>query len=241
MEFQSTTDLQGSDRGGTRRGAPEPKNRLLGAVAQPVLKPGLPYIWVTWLTKLISGESSCTFSLWFRARYRFEKLLPGADLTRWTSDHEELVRNRVVNLQVAHISPKLEVAMTVNGRLATLSGKPDIRYEFDGRAVFEDAKTGLERDSDHVQVLLYLWLHKLQTKQIGSGRVVYRDRVQEVDIDRLGDVERDATRLLKMCANIQTPLPSRSSSGCRSCNIGPSDCSMRFGGPSDSVFQPGRA
>ena len=152
-----TTDLHTIDGGGSSisgagENAPPP-----GSKSQATLKPA-PYIWVTWMTKLISGESSCRYSLWLRARYRFEKLLPGADLTRCTADHEELVRNRVVDLRFAHIDPKLEVGMTVQGRMATLSGKPDIRYDFDGRAVFEDAKTGRRRDSDHVQVLLYLWL-----------------------------------------------------------------------------------
>ena len=155
---------------------------------------------------------------------------------RWTADHEELVRDRVVDLRLAHIDPRLEAGMTVQGRLATLSGKPDIRYEFDGGTVFEDAKTGRRRDSDHVQVLLYVWLHRIQTKQLGSGRVVYRDGVEDVDIARLGDVERDAARLLRMCADLKTPLPFRSMAGCRSCNIGRSDCSMRDGGGDGSVF-----
>jgi hypothetical protein len=235
MAEQAETDLEmtgeGALDGGGLRDCPHPE-----AKSRATLKPGLPYIWVTWMTKLISGESSCRFSLWFRARYRFEKLLPGADLTRWTADHEELVRNRVVDLRLAHIDTRLEVGMTVQGRLATLSGKPDIRYEFDGHAVFEDAKTGRRRDSDHVQVLLYLWLHKMQTKQLGIGRVVYRDGVEDVDLDRLADVEREASRLLRMCADVETPLPFRSRSECRSCNIGRRDCSVRDDAGAAEVF-----
>ena len=28
-----------------------------------------PYIWVTWLTKLLVGENSCEWSAWFRAQH----------------------------------------------------------------------------------------------------------------------------------------------------------------------------
>ena len=30
---------------------------------------GLPYIWVTWLTKLMVGENSCEWKAWFKANH----------------------------------------------------------------------------------------------------------------------------------------------------------------------------
>lgn len=36
-----------------------------------------PYVWVTWLTKILAGEQSCEWASWFKAHYQdFEKLLP---------------------------------------------------------------------------------------------------------------------------------------------------------------------
>lgn len=46
-----------------------------------------PFIWVTWLTKLISGDAQCEWSLWFRARHSFDKLEAGSTLDGWTKDH----------------------------------------------------------------------------------------------------------------------------------------------------------
>jgi hypothetical protein len=95
-----------------------------------------PYIWVTWMTKLISGDASCDFSLWFRARHKYEKLSPGFELTRWTHEHDELVRSRASDLKAVHLTPTLEKGMTVQGRSSTVSGRPDIRYELKGNVVF---------------------------------------------------------------------------------------------------------
>ena len=29
-----------------------------------------PYIWTTWLPKLLTGESLCEWSVWFKAHYK---------------------------------------------------------------------------------------------------------------------------------------------------------------------------
>ncbi len=81
-----------------------------------------PYIWVTWLTRLIAGEAQCEWSLWYRARYRFDKLAPGSDLVRWTMEHDHLVQARAEALVKAGLKPVPEQSMTVRGRLATVSG-----------------------------------------------------------------------------------------------------------------------
>ena len=33
------------------------------------LRDGGPYIWATWLTKLLAGEDSCEWSSWFKSQY----------------------------------------------------------------------------------------------------------------------------------------------------------------------------
>ena len=29
-----------------------------------------PYIWTTWLPKLLTGENSCEWAIWFKANYQ---------------------------------------------------------------------------------------------------------------------------------------------------------------------------
>ena len=35
----------------------------------PVLRKDGPYIWVTWLNKLITGDQSCEWAYWFRTQF----------------------------------------------------------------------------------------------------------------------------------------------------------------------------
>ncbi len=186
-----------------------------------------PYVWVTWMTKLISGEAVCDWSLWFRAWHRYEKLSPGIDLSRWTKEHDELVRARAESLDLMDYGVTLEESLTVRGKVVTVSGKPDIRYETEFGTVFEDCKTGLRRDSDHVQVLLYAWLYRLQSGYDSAGVVVYPDEVVSVDMTRLASVARDAKRLLALCSAGMAPAQQPSRNECRSCNIGTPYCLSR--------------
>lgn len=108
------------------------------------------YVWATCLTKLIASEAVCDWSLWFRARYRYEKLSAGFDFMRWTKEHDDLVRARAAKLLLKHVAPTLEHPLTVRGLTATISGKPDIQYTNSADKVFEGCKTDAQRDSDHV-------------------------------------------------------------------------------------------
>lgn len=51
-----------------------------------------PYVWATWITKLLAGEASCVWSAWFRAHHSFARLDTDFDAERWQMDHAALVR-----------------------------------------------------------------------------------------------------------------------------------------------------
>ena len=49
-----------------------------------------PYIWVTWLTKLLVGENSCEWAAWFRAQHEgwsWEKVPSTFDMAGWQIKH----------------------------------------------------------------------------------------------------------------------------------------------------------
>ena len=49
-----------------------------------------PYIWVTWLTKLLAGENSCEWGSWFRAQHEgwsWSKVPNGFDQVTWQLAH----------------------------------------------------------------------------------------------------------------------------------------------------------
>lgn len=55
-----------------------------------ILRSGPPYFWVTWVTRLLSGEDSCEWSSWFRAHHEYgtwEQTPSSFDPVRWQMDH----------------------------------------------------------------------------------------------------------------------------------------------------------
>ena len=49
-----------------------------------------PYIWVTWLTKLLVGENSCEWAAWFRSQHEswsWDKVASTFDQAAWQMEH----------------------------------------------------------------------------------------------------------------------------------------------------------
>ena len=58
------------------------------------LRNGDPYIWVTWLPKLLSGESSCEWAAWCKAQHggdSWSRMPSDFDLTKWLMDPTALL------------------------------------------------------------------------------------------------------------------------------------------------------
>ena len=55
---------------------------------------GGPYIWVSWISKLLVGEVSCQWGAWFRAQFEgssWEKVPSDFDQVQWLIRHGELL------------------------------------------------------------------------------------------------------------------------------------------------------
>lgn len=186
-----------------------------------------PFIWATWLTKLISGEAKCEWSLWFRARHYYQKLESGTSLEGWTKEHDALVEWRANKLREAGLKPRIEQSFTVNGRSATVKGKADIVYEADGVTWIEECKTGKRRDADHVQAILYMWFAELNGARVTQARVVYKDEIVDVSRTRMPAVREAALRLVALSTQQNPPPRNPSQLECRSCNVGHFYCKDR--------------
>ena len=54
-----------------------------------------PYIWVTWLSKLLSGDDSCEWRAWFQAHHysgSWARAETSFNSVRWTMEHGALLR-----------------------------------------------------------------------------------------------------------------------------------------------------
>ena len=104
-----------------------------------------PYIWATWLARLLAGESQCEWAGWFRANYQdWTKPPSDFDSARWMMDHTALVKEaresrEKLGYEVSTEEPEF---LHLRGKTATLAGKPDLIAVKGNDRVIIDAKTG---------------------------------------------------------------------------------------------------
>jgi hypothetical protein len=153
-------------------------------------KRGMPYIWASWLPRLLSGESQCLYQPWLKAHYRYEKRPDTTfNLAAWTDDHNQLVAQRAETLRGAGWSVTLENqnAWKILGQSAVLAGKCDLVATRDQTTLIVDGKTGQQKDADWWQVLIYMliWPRVRTTHGIVRGEVFYRDHLIAIEPDEL--------------------------------------------------------
>ena len=138
-----------------------------------------PYVWATWLADFIASDVPCRAKLVARALYLN---LPKGDGVppAWHIEHAELVEQLRAEDErdLAVVQTEVPIKVDVGG--ITIAGKMDVRSEWapSGRVVVKDAKTGGQRVSDQVQVLLYQHMEvvsgRTEAEKV-SGELVYKD------------------------------------------------------------------
>ena len=54
-----------------------------------------PYLWATWLPRLITGESSCEWAIWFKAHYQhWDKPPSDFNQAEWLARHKTLLNEQ---------------------------------------------------------------------------------------------------------------------------------------------------
>jgi hypothetical protein len=98
-------------------------------MTQAVTRSG-PYIWVTWLSKLLVGELSCEWMAWFKAHHKqFAKMPNTFDLVGWQMNHTELLGRVWEDLddQGFVVTTENQNSFHIRGSSgAMLGGKPDL-------------------------------------------------------------------------------------------------------------------
>lgn len=151
-----------------------------------------PYFWVTWLTRLLVGENSCEWAVWFRARHEswsWERVSIGFDLVVWQLAHTLGInenRWRWDELGYA-VYTENQNGFSLKGKAARLGGKPDLIARKGESCTIIDVKTGLPGPSHVVQVMLYMYaVRRAMERHHGvafDGRVAYGDH-EEIQCDR---------------------------------------------------------
>lgn len=194
-----------------------------------------PYIWVTWLTKLLVGENSCEWAAWFKAHYtNYHRAPDNFDSATWQMNHTVLLNQERDRLQnEGHtIFVEKQNRFTLRGRSATLGGKPDLIALTGDKGVIYDVKTGQPTASDHVQVMTYMYAVPRALGQYKNmafdGMVVYRDRQVHIPASAVNGqfVDRLASLILKISRE-QPPHKTPSAMECGFCQIAKEECPER--------------
>ena len=97
----------------------------------PLLRANGPYIWVTWLTKLLVGENSCEWAAWFKTQHEggtWERIASTFDLASWQMNHTALLNEERLRWEERQytVFTEKQNGFSLKGKTATLGGRPDL-------------------------------------------------------------------------------------------------------------------
>ena len=202
----------------------------------PAAQREFPYIWTSWFPHLLTGERSCEWAIWFKARHQGWTRKP-SDFNQadWLANHTALLNEqRDLWLQRGYdVRIEDQNSFRLRGHVAVLAGKPDLLIlNSNGHVLITDVKAGQERLWHYRQLMIYMYalpraMPEFRESAI-SSEIVYPDRVQRVPqggIDQ-GFV-RDLSALIRRVAAPEPPPRVPSASECRFCDITADDCPDR--------------
>ena len=86
-----------------------------------------PYIWTTWLPRLLTGENSCEWAIWFKAHQGRTRALSDFDQSQWLLNHTALLNEQKSRREANGHEVRVERqnSFQLRGRTATLAGRPN--------------------------------------------------------------------------------------------------------------------
>ena len=194
-----------------------------------------PYIWVTWLSRLLVGDAYCEWAAWFKAHYTEYARVPSSfNLTAWQVNHTAVLKEVCSGFEAegATVSLESQNHFRLRGSSgAILAGRPDIVTLAEGRGTVYEVKTGQPTPADQVQMMIYIYALPHLSAYSGAefdGKVVYRDH--QVDVPGSTVDEAFKTSLFSMIHRVASPDPARrvpSRLECALCDLTAEDCPER--------------
>jgi len=194
-------------------------------------------IWVTWVAKLMAGESLCPWSAWFKTHHtNYEKVPPRREFIKYRLDHSrminELREERVTKGEKVFVEGANRFSLEIKPNL-TLDGKPDLIALLEDRATVCECKSEGQKDSHQIQLMIYLYCLPRcfdQYKNIKlEGCLLYypstRIEIPQSMIDE-GFIDH-LNYWLKILGADTPPAKAPSENECLFCNITKADCPER--------------
>lgn len=198
------------------------------------------YVWVSWLARLMVGEITCYWAPWFKTRYKPKKAPSDFDQVSWKMDHTQMLHKLLEKLEEEgkEVFFQGENWFQLPAGNLILAGKPDIIALSEQEAGVYDCKTGQPKESDRVQVMIYMYClsqlgrdylkGKLKDKQI-KGYLIYKEQTIEIPAEKIDQkFEENLRYFLNFLDNSEEPKKRPSPQECRFCDIAQSDCPERI-------------
>ena len=208
-----------------------------------------PYIWATWLARLLVGDASCEWAAWFKAHYKnFERMPGDFDAVAWQIRHTAMLNEVRDRLEAGGSSVLTEnqCRFTLRGGSgAAIGGRPDlVAVSEDNHATIYDIKTGRQRPYDAAQVMIYMYALPYVNRYRGmsfEGRVAYADGGEiEIAASAVNDSFRaDLHTLIRRITAADAPRRRPSAFECKMCDITPNDCPDRIDADTDGEIADG--
>ena len=186
-----------------------------------------PYIWVTWISNLLTGENSCEWAGWFKANHqKWAKPDSNFDQATWLLNHTALL-NQQREIWQGHgydVFVEGQNSFVLRGKTAVLGGKPDLIAVQGDDAVIIDAKSGKEKPSHVVQVMIYQYAVPRALERFRglnfTGQVTYPDRSIDVPHEsQTPEFPQMMGSLIKRLAGQSPAIRVPSQHECRFCDI----------------------
>jgi hypothetical protein len=199
-----------------------------------------PYVWATWLSKVMAGEQACIWASWFKAHYQdYPKVPSDFDLARWNLEHTHLLVRTRGELSVPGMEIRVEGQNAFRYRYpsgAILAGKPDMVIIEDGEVLVLDCKTGRPRVSDQIQVQIYMAVLPACFPDLSDypvrGRVVYADNVLNIPARAVdGGFRKHLDNFFHLLVSESPPPKAPNTRECLFCDITEADCPSRVALP----------
>ncbi|HYU18180.1 MAG TPA: PD-(D/E)XK nuclease family protein [Chloroflexota bacterium] len=198
------------------------------------------YVWVTWLAKLMAGETDCGWAPWFKANHtEWVKAASDFQLAQWQAEHTQGLLELARELQSAGqtIYREAQNAFKYTTRRGlVVAGKPDL-VAIDGadNATVYDVKTGEQRTSHLIQTMLYMTclpfasIDRYRGIKL-DGCVVYTSG-ERVPIPRTAidaEFKKNVSYFVDLLHAESPPKRVPSEPECRYCDITAADCPDRI-------------
>jgi hypothetical protein len=211
------------------------------------------FVWITWLARVMAGEQSCEWASWFKAHYEnYHKAPSDFDTAKWNIGHTRQLRQlrlersklgeRVFLEGENAIRLTLPSGVVVAGKpdLITLpAGQPTVPSNGQpttlcvGQPTIYDVKTGRERCSDRIQVMLYMHLAPQALPAYAgtrpAGCIVYNDSKVDIPPEAVDPKFIGAFEFfLAVIAGLDPAWKVPSRNECRFCDIARTECPERI-------------